>query len=166
MASAFVDQIAIVTFVGLLGWAAFSDFKTYLIPNSVSLAVIGLYPAHVIASPIAVDWIGAVLVAACVLAAGFVLFAMRLAGGGDIKLLVAVSLWAGPAQIFPFLIFTTLAGGLLSLVTLTHLRHIRPWPSDALAPDEAAALKLRMSVPYGIAIALGGIWLVVRMYAH
>lgn len=166
MASAFVDQIAIVIFIGLLAWAAVSDFKTYLIPNSVSLGVALLYPAHVLASPVAVDWAGALVVAACVLAVGFVMFAMRLAGGGDVKLLAAASLWAGPAQALPFLLLTTLAGGLLAAMTMNYLRYVRPWPSDMLAPDEAAALKLRATVPYGIAIALGGLWVAVHMIAR
>lgn len=166
MASAFVDQIAIVVFVGLLAWAAFSDFKTYLIPNSVSLAIVALYPAHVLASPVPIDWAGALVLAGCVLAAGFILFALRLAGGGDVKLLVAATLWAGPAQALPFLLLTTLAGGLLAAMTLNYLRYVRPWPSDVLAPDEAAALKLRASVPYGIAIALGGVWVAAHMIAR
>jgi prepilin peptidase CpaA len=166
MASAFVDQIAIVAFLGLLAWAALSDFRTYLIPNSVSLGVAVLYPAHVLASAAPVDWAGALVVAGCVLLVGFVMFAMRLAGGGDVKLLAAASLWAGPAQILPFVLLTTLAGGLLAAMTLNYLRYVRPWPSNALAADESAALKLRGTVPYGIAIALGGLWLVVQMFAH
>lgn len=163
MASAFINHVAILMFVGLLGWAAISDFRTYLIPNSVSLSVAVLYPAHVLASPAPVEWRSAVVVAAAMLAAGFVLFAMRYAGGGDIKLAAAVALWAGPSQILAFVLLTTLAGGALALVTGSHLRFFRPWPDGALAPDEASAIKLRTSVPYGIAIAIGGIWLATRI---
>jgi prepilin peptidase CpaA len=166
MASALVDQIAIVLFIGLLVWAALNDFKTYLIPNSVSFSVALLYPAHVLASAAAVDWLGAMIVAGAVLAIGFVMFAMRWAGGGDVKLLAAVSLWAGPNQILAFILLTTLAGGLLAALTGSHLRYLRPWPSGALAPDEAQAIKLRTSVPYGIAIALGGMWLAGKMIVH
>lgn len=165
MASAFVDQLAIVTFAALLGWAAVKDFRSYLIPNSISLAILAIYPVHVLASTGPVDWTGALAVAALVLAVGFVLFAFRIAGGGDVKLLTAASLWAGPAQLLPFLFVTAIAGGLLALGTYGYLRYLRPLPAPAVAPDEATALKLRATVPYGIAIAAGGLWLSVRMLA-
>lgn len=164
MASAFINHVTVAMFVGLLAWAAISDFRTYLIPNSISLSIAILYPAHVIASSAAVDWPQAGLAAFAVLAAGFALFAMRVAGGGDVKLVAAVALWAGPTFTLPFLVVTTIAGGVLALVTGTHLRFLRPLPALALAPDEASALKLRTSVPYGIAIALGGLWIATRIF--
>ncbi|HLF59064.1 MAG TPA: prepilin peptidase [Alphaproteobacteria bacterium] len=163
MASAFINHVTIIMFAGLLAWAAVSDFRTYLIPNSVSISVAVLYPAHVLASPLPVDWPGALIVAVLMLAAGFVLFALRYAGGGDAKLLAAASLWAGPDQILAFLLLTTLAGGMLALVTGNYLRFMRPWPDGALAPDEAAAVKLQTSVPYGIAVALGGLWVAFQI---
>jgi len=162
MASAFVDHVAILMFAGLLSWAAVSDFRTYLIPNSVSISVAILYPAHVLASPVPVDWLGALVVGFAALIVGFAMFALRYAGGGDVKLLAATALWAGPQNILPFLLLTTLAGGMIALLTGTHFRFMRPWPDSALAPDEAAALKLRSSVPYGMAIAAGGLWLAVQ----
>ena len=85
MASAFINHVTIWMFVGLLVWAAVSDFRTYLIPNSISVSIAVLYPAHVIASPVAVDWPHAALAAVAMLAVGFALFAMRYAGGGDVK---------------------------------------------------------------------------------
>jgi len=163
MASAFVDHMAILIFVGLLAWAAVSDFRRYLIPNSISLSVAVLYPAHVLASPLAVDWQGAVVVAGAALATGFVLFALRYAGGGDVKLLAATALWAGPEKIVAFLLLTTIAGGVLAMIAGNHLRFLRPWPDGAAAPDEAAAVKLHGSVPYGIAIAIGGFWLAAHL---
>jgi prepilin peptidase CpaA len=91
----------------------------------------------VAASPAAVDWVGGAAVAAVILTVGIVLFALRVAGGGDVKLLAATALWAGPAQIVPFLLL--------------------------VSPDQEAAVKLRQSVPYGIAIAAGGLWVASRM---
>jgi len=164
MASAFINHVTIWMFVGLLAWAAVSDFRTYLIPNSISLSIAVLYPAHVIASPGAVDWPHAALAALAVLAVGFALFAMRYAGGGDVKLAAAVALWAGPANLPAFLVLTTIAGGVLALATASHLRFLRPLPDLALAPDEASALKLRTSVPYGVAIALGGAWIATLIF--
>lgn len=163
MASAFINHVTIMIFAGLLGWAAVSDYRTYLIPNSVSLSIAALYPAYVIASPVPIDWPLGLAVGAGVLAVGFVLFALRYAGGGDVKLLAVVALWAGPGHVFPFLVLTTIAGGVLAFATATHLRYLRPFPALALAPDEASATKLQSSVPYGMAIALGGLWLVTQI---
>lgn len=163
MASAFINHVTIIMFAGLLAWAAVSDFRTYLIPNSVSISVAVLYPAHVLASAVPVDWQGGLVVGFAAFVVGFAMFALRYAGGGDVKLLAATALWAGPQNILPFLLLTTLAGGMIALLTGTHFRFMRPWPDSALAPDETAALKLRSSVPYGIAIAAGGLWLAVQM---
>src|SRR3546814_1058931 len=49
-------------------------------------------------------------------ALGFLLFALRLCGGGDVQLFAAVSLWAGSSLFIPFAYYTALAGGLMALV--------------------------------------------------
>ncbi len=157
------DQFVILLFIALLGWAAFSDFRDYVIPNRLSLSVAILYPAHVAASAMPVDWLGAVIVAGVVFVIGIVLFAFRVAGGGDVKLLAAVALWAGPIMILPFLLIMAMVGGFLAVATLRHLRFLRPWPSGAIAADEVMALKLKSSVPYGIAIASGGLWVATQI---
>ena len=102
---------------------------------------------------------GALAAAAAVFAAGFALFAFRIAGGGDVKLLTAAALWAGPAQIFEFLMVTALGGGLLAAFLAA-----RAWRHDAEAnPDGTLGLRLfairTTKVPYGAAIALGGLYI-------
>ncbi|MGB8273904.1 MAG: prepilin peptidase [Alphaproteobacteria bacterium] len=163
MPAAFINHVSIASLIGLLVWAAVSDYRTYAIPNRVSLAIAGLYPAHVLAAPFAVEWQGALVMGAVIVAAGFLLFRFGIVGGGDVKLLAATSLWAGPANVLSFLLGTAVFGLILTLLTLSHLRYMRPWPAGAMAADEAAALKLRQSVPYGIAIALGGIAIVPKL---
>jgi prepilin peptidase CpaA len=163
MTTGLVDHIVVAGLIGLLTWAAASDFRSYTIPNNVALSIAVLYPAHVAASPAAVDWVGGAAVAAVILTVGIVLFALRVAGGGDVKLLAATALWAGPAQIVPFLLLVSVTGAVLAMAAASHLHFIRPWPSGALAPDQEAAVKLRQSVPYGIAIAAGGLWVASRM---
>lgn len=163
MSAALIDQTVVVFFIGLLAWAAVSDYRDYIIPNSVSLSLAVLYFAHVAASPVPVEWLGALAVAAAVLAVGLVLFAFSIAGGGDIKLLAATVLWAGPDLAMPFLVIMALAGGVLALATASHLRFLRPMPSGAVAPDDETALKLRRSVPYAIAIATAGAWVAGRL---
>lgn len=165
MSAEYVDTTVVAAFIALLTWAAVSDFRTYTIPNNVTLSIAILYPAHVLASPAAVDWIGGAAVAAVLLAVGIAFYGFHLVGGGDVKLLSAAALWAGPAQIVPFLLLVTIAGAFLALSAASYLRLIRPWPDGAVAPDEQTAVKLRRSVPYGVAIAVGGLWVAGRALA-
>src|SRR5262249_27541905 len=51
---------------------------------------------------------------------GFLLFSMRLAGGGDVKLFAAVALWAGSHWLAEYVVVTALAGGLFALAMLVH----------------------------------------------
>src|SRR5713226_2015705 len=89
--------VAVLAFAALLLWAAGEDIHRLTIGNWVSLTMIGLYPIHVLTSPVPVNWPVAALIATATFAAGFVLFALKMVGGGDVKLLAATSLWANPA---------------------------------------------------------------------
>lgn len=164
MATEFVNHILTVSLVGLFAWAAISDYRTYIIPNRISLAIAALYPAFVVASPTNVDWRGGLIVGGVMLVLGLLLFRFRVMGGGDIKLLVATSLWAGPTHVATLIIVTAFTGLLLTGLTISHFRYQRPLPGADVAPDETAAMKLRETIPYGIAIALGGFAIVPKIF--
>lgn len=155
-----VDRLALTAFAGLLVWAAWSDLRDYIIPNRISIAIAALYPAHILAAG-SIDVIpGALIVAAIVFAVGFAFFALRIAGGGDVKLMTAAVLWAGQAQIIEFLFITTLAGGVLAAFLA-----MRAWRQSAVSTP-CGTLVLRVGairdakVPYGAAIAAGGLYIV------
>ena len=156
-----VHQLAVLAFCLLLAWAALSDMRHFLIPNRLVIAIAALYPAHVLASPASIAWLDALAVAAAALAAGLGLFAARAMGGGDVKLIAAIALWAGPALVLPFLFIVALAGGALSLVMLSAAR-LRPAPTRDAGAAPAPALPLR--VPYGVAVA-GGVLSVAIAFA-
>ena len=80
-----------------------------------------------------------------VLALCAALFAARMLGGGDAKLLAALALWVPPAAFAELLLVMALAGGLLAGAMLVTRR--------------------RVSVPYGIAIAAGGLWVLPALSA-
>ena len=133
--------------------AAFTDIRTRRIPNAlvVILACLGLVR-------LALDlWAGSALaavgldlaLAGLVFLAGTALFATGLMGGGDVKLMAAASIWFGTAGTAEFLISTVLAGGALACFFLMRrgARRIAGGPS-ASSGD---------SLPYGVAIALGGV---------
>lgn len=154
-----VDRLALTVFAGLLVWAAWSDLRDYIIPNRICLAVAALYPTHVLATGAYGAVPGALAAAAATFAAGFALFAFRVAGGGDVKLMTSVALWAGPSMIADFLLMTGLAGGLLAAWLAT-----RAWRQHAEAnPDGTLGIRLlavrHTKVPYGAAIALGGLYI-------
>ncbi|MHA1113864.1 MAG: A24 family peptidase [Alphaproteobacteria bacterium] len=154
-------HLPIVFFIALLAWAAVSDLRRYVIPNRVCLAAVALYPAYVMMVPTAVDWPGAALVAGASLAVGFVAFALRLMGGGDAKLFAAGALWAGPELAIPFVFVTALAGGALALITITPWRAL--FPAAMMTLGAEAHVIRRAEIPYGVAIATGGLFVAWRL---
>ncbi|MHA1598564.1 MAG: A24 family peptidase [Alphaproteobacteria bacterium] len=150
-------------FLTLLAFAALGDIATYKIPNRITLAIAALYPVYVLASPVTVDWLSGLMVGGVVLGVGFTLFAFKVFGGGDIKMMAATSLWAGPVLIADFLIITALAGGLISLFWISPLR-----PGLALAVDrfngqvKSSTLSATM-IPYGLAVAVGGVGVAINL---
>ncbi|MBL6931255.1 MAG: prepilin peptidase, partial [Rhodospirillales bacterium] len=141
---------------GLLVLAAINDVAEYRIPNRINLAIAALYPAHVLASPVSVDWMGGLIVASCALALGVALFALRHMGGGDIKMIAATALWAGPLGITEFLFVTALAGGLLAIAKLAPVRAGLAMTIGRLTGVEIRESHYVAQIPYGVAIAFGG----------
>jgi prepilin peptidase CpaA len=149
-----IHEIVVLAFAGLLIWAALSDARNYLIPNRISLAITALYPAHVLASGAEVAFLPALLVGAAMLALGIVLFSRGLLGGGDVKLMASISLWAGTALVLPFIFATAIAGGILSLVLLLRVR---------IGAFGGSAAITHTPVPYGIAVSAGGLFVAARL---
>jgi prepilin peptidase CpaA len=158
------DRLMIVCFLGLLAWAAFRDAVSFRIPNGVSLSILALYPLHVAASPLPLDWVAALVTAAAVLAVGLMIFLGGLAGGGDVKLLSASALWAGSGLIFPLLMLMSFAGGALALAAWsarTSLRRRRRVTSGGTLSHTSSEEPIHL--PYGIAIAFGGGFIGLRL---
>lgn len=148
--------IILAAYYTLLLWAVFTDVLTYRIPNRISLGITVLYFIYALfVRGEAVNLPAAVAVAAGVFAVATVLFALRLMGGGDVKLLAAVALWAGPGHVLPFLVVTSIAGGVLALVALTPIRATIASARARLGFGEPAVPACVL--PYGVAIAVGGI---------
>lgn len=151
-------QVALVgTLCALLIWAAASDMQRYIIPNRICLSLLALYPGYAIGlSPNEVGIAAAIAI--CVFAIGAALFSFGIMGGGDVKLLAAVSLWAGGTYFPAFVILTAAAGGVLAVWWSPLLRHF--FPSIALAK----AANGRPAIPYGAAIAVGGVFVAINLY--
>lgn len=164
----FIDHVVIAAFMGLLLVAAISDFREFLIPNRIVGAILLLYPAHVLASPAPTDWQIALIIAGITFVAGFILFLFKGMGGGDVKLLTAVALWAGAPEFMSFTAITLIAALVLAATMAARIA-----AEGARTPEGFSfgtffgALRfsplLNMTVPYGVAIATGGMYAGARL---
>jgi prepilin peptidase CpaA len=161
-ANLFVSQTVLVAFGGLLVATAIQDIRQLTIPNRYCLAVALLYPVYVLTSVQGVDWLDGALVGGISLGVGFLLFAMRLAGAGDVKFFAAISLWTGNQLILEFVMITAIVGGVIATAMLIHRRLTAPakprptvaWPARVFAAINVFLGSLLMERPRG-AVAAG-----------
>lgn len=150
----------------LLLYVATIDVATRSIPSEFCLALALLGIAGQLPGSIQVAV--SLITAAILFLLLFVLYARGGIGGGDVKLLVALAVGLPPSGVMQLLTVTVLAGGVLALVHLM-MRHL-PYPRLAPAGSSLArriyAIErwrhLRHApLPYGVAIACGGIWTIL-----
>ncbi|MCK8782071.1 prepilin peptidase [Rhizobium sp. NTR19] len=142
--------------VAALIYAALSDLITMTIPNRISL---GLAVAFLLLAPLAgmgaVELGFAALAALLVFIACFALFAVNVMGGGDAKLLTAIALWYGlNSSLIAFLTAVAFAGGVVTLVFL--LLRSQAHRVVSLGVPLPSSMVTAKKIPYGIAIAIGG----------
>lgn len=139
-----------LTLLALLAGSVFSDVTRRLIPNFICLAVfvLGLVHAVLISTG---DWIYSLVGCGIVLLGGLALHQKKVLGGGDIKLITALSVWLMPIELARFVLSIMVAGGVVGAAYLAvgFVRRL----SDKQAPAAAG-------VPYALAI-VGG-FLVLR----
>jgi prepilin peptidase CpaA len=143
-----------VGFPLLVIYAAFSDLLTMTIPNRVSLLLVAAFTIMAPFSGLGPVEFGWHVVAMILVFAGCLgLFATGAMGGGDAKLLTAVSLWFGmSAELMSFLVHTALIGGVLTLVLLK-LRTPAGLYVLSRVPLTHNLTDSSKGIPYGIAIA-------------
>ena len=151
-------QVAILAFAALTVLAAYSDAKYLTIPNRYCLAIATLFPIYALQTDQAVDWAATLGFAGGLLVVGFLLFARRLVGAGDIKMAAAVALWAGPDHFLAFTLLSGLAGGGLALfLWFKHRLERAAAPSHVFITDADPDFA-KQPMPYGVAIATGGLY--------
>ena len=150
----------------LLFVAAISDMKSHRIPNWIPVALlIGFVAFAGIGELTLLDLASHMGVGLAVLICGFILFAFNILGGGDAKLLAAGAVWMGPMAVIPFVAYTALAGGLFSLAILIFRQ--APLPATAVKVEWISRLHLAgEGIPYGVAIAIGGLSALLLSTAH
>ncbi len=157
-------------------WGAISDIRNYILSNRLCLSVALLYPLFLVSlylneTPLAWQYIGySVLIALLLFFLLLALFAYGLIGGGDVKLIPAVALWAGPALTIKFLLITTVCGGIVSLVFLCIYyikRKYKLKSSEKInfsVPLSTISKIEEKNIPYGVAISTGGIYVAFEIY--
>lgn len=128
--------------------AAVTDARRRQIDNWLNAAIALSAPLFWLASGLtlaAIGWQLAVALGAFAVLAG--LFAIGAMGGGDVKLLTALALWVRPLWFLHLVTVMAVAGGALTLVL--GMAHV------------ARRSREKVVVPYGIAIAAGGFWVLV-----
>jgi prepilin peptidase CpaA len=157
--------------LALLSAVAWHDALHRRIPNALVAAVallwLGTVPSHSLAASV-----GALATAGSILGSGMLLWRCGLLGGGDVKLMAALGLWAGPANVAELVLVVALSGGALALgaclvwrspiPALSSMLRLRLAPFCGQGALPVPALPTR-SIPYGVAIASGGCWLVHRL---
>jgi prepilin peptidase CpaA len=158
-----IVALASILEILLLLYVATMDVATRLISNEVCLALALLGIAGQLASPMQV---AQSLIAATILLLLLLVIHQRgWIGGGDVKLLVALAIGLPLIGVIQLLTVTALAGGVLALVHL--MMRLLPYPKRAPTGSSLArrvyAIERwrhlrRAPLPYGVAIACGGIW--------
>ena len=138
----------------LLVVAAVIDVRTFTISNRLNFGIALMAPLFwwSIALPAWPNVAAQVAMAAGVFALLAAAFNAGMMGGGDVKLAAALALWFSPGSTLRFLVLMSIAGGLLTLALLaTHRMRGRPG---------------RPAIPYGVAIAFGGLAILAQRFLN
>jgi prepilin peptidase CpaA len=162
MMNAGFTELLLVLLAILLIVAAVIDVRTFTISNGLNTVVALLAPLYwwSIGLPLWPDAAFQVAVAAAVFAVLAATFYMGMMGGGDVKLAAALALWFKPFVTLKILVIMSLAGGVLTLIVLLlHKKRGKP-------PIEGDAPAARPEVPYGVAIAIGALWILAQRFLN
>jgi prepilin peptidase CpaA len=153
MPGVFADALVAIL-AAMLIVAATGDLRTRTIPNWLNGAIaLGAIPFWFAADlsiwPEIAMQVG---VAATVFALFALAFHLGAMGGGDVKMVAALALWLPLGAVIKLLVIMSLAGGVLTIAML--VRH------------RMAKTGAELEVPYGVAIAFGGFWLIAERFLN
>jgi prepilin peptidase CpaA len=162
------SMLASLLLIGAVALAAVSDLRSRRISNALTAG--GLVAALVLRAflDFGALWAG-LLGAGIALAIVLPLFAMRGVGGGDAKLLIMVGAFLGPTGFIVALLATAILGGVMSVVATVRAGVLLPvilntggllkWALTLGRRGERTTLVSpgAVSVPYGVAIAIGSV---------
>ncbi|MDP8911949.1 MAG: prepilin peptidase [Pseudomonadota bacterium] len=153
MPGVFADAL-IAILAAMLIVAATGDLRTRTIPNWLNGAIaLGAIPFWIVSGlsvwPDMAIQIGVALAVFALFALAFHLGAM---GGGDVKMVAALALWLPLGAVIKLIVIMSIAGGVLTVLML--VRH------------RLAKSGKQLEIPYGVAIAFGGFWLIAERFLN
>jgi prepilin peptidase CpaA len=158
-----MHSMVLVAAVGVLAVIAYGDVRFRRIPNALCLAIATLGLIRIASARDALATSYTLLAAVGAFAATFLLFWRGVIGGGDAKLVTAMTLLIGHRDLFDFLFLMSLFGGALGLAALGREK-LGPKPARFRVAATARSLSKGVpvaqgesTVPYGVAIAAAGV---------
>lgn len=142
-----IAAFAILITASALVVSMVKDVGGFIIPNEASLCILASFLLYALFFLPVNEVLVHFLIAALVFTGSFTLFCFKLFGAGDVKLLSALSLWAGPAMVLPLIFLMVVIGGFVSVYYMA--KHV-------LCSKNKQAI-LKMKIPYGIAIGISGL---------
>jgi prepilin peptidase CpaA len=138
-------------------YAASMDLLSMTIPNRINLFLVYAFLALAPFANLSLEQFAWHIAAAVVVfIPTFALFALRILGGGDVKLVSAIALWIGWSELHIYLVAASICGGVLTIALLA----FRSLPLPLLLAQQRWILNLHKpagDLPYGIALAAGAL---------
>ncbi|MBY5403768.1 prepilin peptidase (plasmid) [Rhizobium sp. WSM4643] len=156
-----VNSLSVLLFL----YAAWTDFRTWKIPNTIVLALVTLYVLRAVGVMLGSEDVGAALFASSGIGGdvgagllmfmlGVALWAFRLFGAGDAKLFLPIGLFVGWHGMLPFSFFLLILG----IVTLLALRLPVPLPVAHLAFFmRIEEIRASRKIPYGVVMVFAAL---------
>src|SRR4051794_14024823 len=147
-------EILLAGLAAILMVAAVIDVRTFTISNRLNVTVALLAPVYWVSVALS-PWPGIAMQLAAAVAVFTILagaFYAGMMGGGDVKLAAALALWFSPVTTIKFLVLMSLAGGILTL--------------GILGWHRAKQHEGRPQIPYGVAIAFGGLAILTQRFLN
>ncbi len=149
-------ELVLWLLTALMAAVVVQDVWKYRIPNWLNLSLILLYGVALYLTPAPVAWGWALATAGGLFALGTLAFIGKCMGGGDVKMFTACGLWVGHEAVLPFLLYTSLYGGALTMLLLMIRMVARGLNKNRETPwNLPTLLTMRGPVPYGVAIVCG-----------
>jgi prepilin peptidase CpaA len=146
--------------VGVFAIIAYGDVRCRRIPNglAVAIAVLGLLRLGLAGNHSAALY--SILAAVLVFAVALAMFWCGWLGGGDAKLLPGSAMLVGAHDLPSFLLLMSICGAILAIAVLAANKLRRPLGLAIAAPVPSEAPS-RPTVPYGVAIAVAAVVVLV-----
>ncbi len=158
-----IPVFALLTYCGFLLTAMIGDIKSFTISNKLNILfflsfiffalIMGLDYKQLLSHL----WVAIISFGIC-----FILFALGLFGGGDVKLVGATCFWLGAGPLYTYALITALAGGALALILLISRKIVAKTGLPKGPKWVRALLRKRVHIPYAVALGLGGFFAVLQ----